>query len=446
MSDLTDAQTGALTQLIARCPDTVLAKLEGAMAGMAGARAASVRLMFTEEIRDRQRRDQVFRPLLALFRPRADTMAGVTFPPALLAALWGAAKKNEPELLVQLDRDDDLSRMIADRLCFTAASALRDDGAAIWPQGTPTQREALARMLDVAGIARATVRRLPEWQGRVSPDAAADMKLAFRQAASIGMDGAQRLMEVYFAHLREGLQVLRLAEYASSLGNPPTTIADGPFADFVERVIDAVVKKTDQLVAFELSEGPQGVLTFRDRLHWVAQALGEIEMVVSPRPDSVWSRTLRSQKLRLSQMLSKSFEAADKAVDGLLPQERTALVGRMTRAVPRLMATMDDAQVEKARLLMGLLSVSRGPAMTLGCEAERRQTVEGITGRIADWADEALDRMNRGEAPDHGQLARRRLQVLIDLLQLAGAKEAARTVRRRLASAGAASRISLRQP
>lgn len=445
MAQLTAAQRVALTQLVARCPDTVLSKLELAVADMPGARAEAVRLMFTAELRDRLRRDQVFRPLLPLFQPRADEMQGLTFPAPLLAQLWKAAKRNEPELLVQLDRDDDLSRMIADRLCFTAAAAMRDHGPAIWPTGAPAHREALARILDVTGIARTTVRRLPEWQGRIAPDAAAELKLAIRQAAGIGLDGPARLMEIYFSHLREGLQVLRLANHASALGSPSTTLVDGPFSDFVERVIDCLVRKSDQLLAFTTEQGPQGVLDFRDRLHWVAAAMSEIDMVVSPRADSVWARTLRQQKLRLAQSLSERFKAADKMVDALLPQEKTALVGRMTRAAPRLVVALDDSEVEKARLLMGILSVSRGPANVLGCETERRQAVEGITGRISSWADEALDRLNRGEAIDGGQLARRRLQVLVDLLQLAGAKDAARTVRRRLANVGAASRVSLRR-
>lgn len=447
MTELTAAQRVALTQLVARCPDNVLGTLETAVAAMPGARAEAVRLLFSDEIRDRFRRNQVFGPLAPLFRTRDDDMEGLVFPPLLMGELWKAAKKNEPELLSPLDRDDDLSRMIADRLCFTAAAAMRDYGQAIWPQGTPTQREALARILDVTGIARTTIARLHDWQGRISGASAADMKLAFRQAAAVGLDGAQRLMEIYFAHLREGLQVLRLANHASALGNPPTTLTDGPFSDFVERVIDSLVRKTDRIVGFDLQEGPQGVLDFRDRLQWVSAALSEIDMVVSPRPDSVWARTLRHQKLRISQTLNEHFKTADKLVDTLLPQEKTTLVGRMTRVTPRLVAPLDDAEVEKARLLMGIIFISRGPAAVLGCESDRRQTVEGITGRISSWADEALDRLNRGEAADAGQMARRRLQVLVDLLQLAGAKDAARTVRRRLATAGAgaASGVSLRQ-
>jgi len=445
MAELTSAHRAALTEVIARCPDTILSQLELAVAAMSGPRAEAVRQMMAEELQDRQRRDLVFQPILPLFRARQDGLEAFTLPPRLLGDLWRAAKRNEPELLPQLDRDDDLSRMIADRLCNTAAAAIRDHGLKIWPGGTPQARMTLARILDVAGIARTTVRRLPDWQGRIGSEQAAEMKLAFRQAAAIGDDGLDCLMEVYFAHLREGLQVLRLASHAAALGTPSTTLAHGTFAPFVERVIKGIVDRADAVAAFDLAEGAQGVLAFRDRLHWLAAALNEFEVVLSPRPDSVWARTLRHQKMRLSVALTERFQMADKAVDALLPQEKTTLVGRMTRAVPHLVAVLDDAQVERARLLVGLLSTARGPAAVMGCESERRQTVEGLTGRISNWSGEALDRLYRADAADGGRIARRRLQVMVDLLQLAGAKDAARTVRRRLASLGAAPGVSLRQ-
>ena len=68
--------------------------------------------------------------------------------------------------------------------------------------------------------------------------------------------------------------------------------------------------------------------------------------------------------------------------------------------------------------------------------AERRQTAEGLTGRLATWADEAIERLNDGEAPDES-LARKRIALTAELLGLIGAREAQRTVRRRLTVAGA---------
>ncbi|MEG1452427.1 hypothetical protein [Brevundimonas sp.] len=438
MAELTPAHRVALGEVITRSPDHVLSLLESAVADMAGSRAEAVRLMMAEEIRDRLRRDQVLRPLLPLFRERVDGMQGFVLPVRLRDDLWRAAKRNEPELLPKLDYDDDLARMIADRLCQTAASALRDHGGKIWPGGTVESRQKLARILDVAGIARTSVKRLPDWQGRIDAEEAAELKLALRQAQAVGEDGPDCLMEIYYAHLREGLQVLRLAEHAAVLASPSSSLSQGTFSEFVDRVMAALVDKADFIVAFDLSEGPQGVLALRDQLHWLATALKEFEVVVVPRADSVWARTLRHQKLRLSMSLVERFKQADEAVDVLLPQEKTTLAGRMTRAVPHLSAPLDDERVEQARLLVGILSTTHGPAAAMGCESERRQTVEGIVGRISNWSGEALDLLNKNDVTDGGRLARRRLQVMVDLLQLAGAKDAARTVRRRLASLGAA--------
>ena len=445
MAELKSAHRAALTEVIARSPDRILSLLESAVGEMSGERAEAVRVMIAEEIQDRGRRDKVLRPLLALFRERQDGMEGFTLPPTLLPLLWTAAKRNEPELLPQLDRDDDLARMIADRLTNTAAAAVRDHGAKLWPGGTAEQRARLARMLDLAPTARTTLRRLADWQGRMGAEEAAEMKLAFRQAAAIGEDGPDCLMEIYFAHLREGLQILRLASHAAALETPSRFLSQGHYGLFVERVLAALVTKAEAVVGFDLAEGPSGVLKYRDNLQWIAAALQEFEMVVSPRPDSVWARTIRHQKLRLTTTLSDHFRRADDAVDALLPQEKSTLVGRMTRAVPHLTAPMDDKDVEQARLLVGMMFTARGPAAVIGCETERRQTSEGLVGRISNWSDEALDRLNRSAPDDGGQMARRRLQVMVDLLQLAGAKEAARTVRRRLSVLGASQGVSLRQ-
>jgi len=436
MAELTPAHRVALGEVITRSPDHILSLLESAVADMAGSRAEAVRLMMAEEIRDRLRRDQVLRPILPLFRDRVDGMQGFILPIRLRDDLWRAAKRNEPELLPKLDYDDDLARMICDRLCQTAAAALRDHGTKLWPAGTSDDRKRLARILDVAGIARTSLKRLPDWQGRIDAEEAAELKLALRQAQAVGDDGPDCLMEIYFAHLREGLQVLRLAEHAAALGSPSTSLSQGSYAVFVDRVMATLVEKADLIVAFDIAEGPNGVLAFRDRLNWLATALKEFDVVVVPRADSVWARTLRHQKLRLSMSLTERFKLADDAVDALLPQEKTTLAGRMTRAVPHLAAPLDDDGVERARLLVGVLSTTHGPAAAMGCESERRQTVEGIIGRISNWSGEALDLLNKHDVSDGGRLARRRLQVMVDLLQLAGGKDAARTVRRRLASLG----------
>ena len=188
MADLSVAQRAALAQLIAACPDRLLSQLDGLAAAMTGDRAWALRDMVEAERLDRRRRDAAFAPLSPLFRPRDDGLDGLSFPATVPARLWRLATRNEPELLPQLDRDDELSRMVADRLCLSAASAVRDQTQAVWPGATTEQAAELAACFDLAGLARRCLDYLEAWMGRPGSAATAELKLALRQAASIAKD------------------------------------------------------------------------------------------------------------------------------------------------------------------------------------------------------------------------------------------------------------------
>lgn len=445
MADLSVAQRAALAQLIERCPDRVLSQLSSLAGTMAGDRATALRDMIEVEALDRRRRDIAFGPLLPLFRPRPDGLPGLDFPPAVLGRLWRCATCNEPELLPQLDRDDHLSRMIADRLCLSAASALRDRPEDVWPDAGPGGADDLAACLDLAAVARRALPHLPDWIGRSGPEAAAELRLALRQAVAIAPDGAGRLMELIFAHLEDARLILRVASLAAPGGGcdprREAPLGESDWAVFIDRILFALARRAAQAAAFDPA-GPQADLdAFQADLDWCAETLAEIDVALPLRAESAWGKAVRQARLKIARSLSESFSAAEKAVDAVLPVERAALAGRMTRPTPRLDGPLEASAVQRARTLSALVGVVRGAAAVFGCEAERRQTVEALTGRLAAWADEAMERLNDGQAVDQA-VARQRIALTAELLGLVGAREASRTVRRRLMAAGAASRVS----
>lgn len=449
MADLSAAQRAALAQLVACCPDPLLAQLTAVTGAMTGARAWRVRELVEAEALDRRRRDVVFAPLLPLFSARADGLPGLSFPAAVLPRLWRAATRNEPELLPQLDRDDELSRMVADRLCLSAASAVRDDPR-VWPSGTDAQRAELAGCLDLAGLARRGGGLIEAWLGRPGPEEAAELKLLMRQASAIADDGAPRLMALFYARVPDGTLGLRLVAQAASAGGRGALLADSEMAGFVDGVVEALIERAGRIAAFDPAEGAASLATLRSALTWCAEALNEIDVTLAPRPDSAWGKAARQARLKTALKLSELFSAAEAATARVLPVERTALVGRMTRPAPRADAPIDEAAAEQARVLLAVVAAVRGPAAVFGCEAERRQTAESLTGRLATWADEALERLNAG-AFGNEALARRHIALTAELLNLVGAREAGRTVRRRLtvaapdpAGAAAAPRASHR--
>ncbi|MEN5113881.1 hypothetical protein ABE453_07645 [Brevundimonas diminuta] len=444
MADLSVAQRAALAQLIERCPDRVLSQLSGLAGTMAGDRSAALRDMIEVEALDRRRRNIAFGPLLPMFQPRADGLPGVGFPTVVLGRLWRSAIRNEPELLPQLDRDDDLSRMIADRLCLSAAFALRDRAGEVWPEEATAQAQELAACLDLAATARRALPHLPDWINRSGPEAAAELKLALRQAAGIAPDGASRLLEIIFAHLEDARLILRIAVLAAPGGRElsvETALGESELGLFVDRILLALARRAAQAAAFDPTGSGADLDAFKADLDWCAETLAEIDVVLPLKADSAWGKAVRQARLKMALSLSERFSAAERAVDAVLPVERTALVGRMTRPAPRLDGAVEAAAADRARALAALVGLVRGPAAVFGCEAERRQTAEALTGRLAAWADEAMERLNDGQAADEAA-ARKRIILTAELLGLIGAREAARTVRRRLMASGAASRAS----
>ncbi|HEY1071999.1 hypothetical protein [Brevundimonas sp.] len=437
MADLSVAQRAALAQLIAACPDHLLSQLEALAAAMTGDRAWALRDMVEAEGLDRRRRDAAFAPLSPLFRPRADGLEGLSFPSGVPARLWRSATRNEPELLPQLDRDDELSRMVADRLCLSAASAVRDQGEALWPGASVDQAAELAACFDLAALARRSLSFLESWLGRPGPEATAELKLALRQAASIAPDGAARLMEIYFAHLTDARLMLRLVAQATPAAGRETVVGESELAVFVDRVVTALAHRAAEAATFDPAAPGADAALLKADLDWCAETLAEIDMTLPLRADSAWGKAVRQARLKIALRLSELFSAAEKATGKVLPVERAAMAGRMTRPAPRLDEAADPEAAAKAKALAAVIGLVRGPATVFGCEAERRQTAEGLTGRLATWADEALERLNDGEAPDEG-IARKRIALAAELLGLIGAKEAARTVRRRLGVAGTA--------
>lgn len=272
--------------------------------------------------------------------------------------------------------------------------------------------------------------------GRPGSPATAELKLALRQAASIAPDGATRLMEVLFAHLTDARMMLRVVAHATPVAGRETFLGESELAVFVDRVVTALAQRAAQAAAFEPTDEGADPAMLKADLEWCAETLSEIDVSLTLRTDSAWGKATRQARLKIAVRLSELFSAAERAAVAVLPVERTAMVGRMTRPAPRLDQAVDPVAAGQARALLAVIGLVRGPAAVFGCEADRRQTAEGLTGRLSTWADEAIERLNDGEAPDEA-IARKRIALTAELLGLIGAKDAQRTVRRRLTVAGA---------
>ncbi|HEY0103733.1 MAG TPA: hypothetical protein VGB60_09720 [Brevundimonas sp.] len=436
MAGLSVAHKVALAALLERCPDAMLRTVSSAVGGLPGERAEELRVMLAEETRDRVRRAFVLAPLAPMFRQRADGIAALTFPPAVLARLWKAASGREPHLLPQLDGEEP-SIAVADRICLAAASAARDHPGLIWPGADRDAGPAdLAACLDLAHMARRGLSSLEVWLKRPDDDQVAELRILLKDCATIREDGAERLLEILFAHLEDAVLILRIVTQTSAAVDQEGFLSASELAGFVDRLIAGVEARAVRIAAFKPGADAARVQDVMADLTWCANVLGELDVTLALDTQSPWGKSVRDGRVAIAARLSGLLRAADKAVDQALPWERVQTAGRMTRKAPHLNAPVSGETVQAARNLLRLVGSVRGPASTFGCEADRKTLVETLTARLSDYADQALRMVNDGEAGDEAH-AMKLIAFTAQCLDLIAAKEAARAVRRRAAVAGA---------
>ncbi|NJC40179.1 hypothetical protein GGQ87_000437 [Brevundimonas alba] len=442
MSGLSVAHRVALAALIEQAPDPMLAKLSSVAIALPGERAVELGDMLLEESLDRARRRLVLAPLLPMFRPRADGVEAMTFPPAVLPRLWKAGSTREPALLPRLDREGSDAIAVCDRICLAAAAAVRDRPDLVWPADLqPDRREQgladLAACLDLAHLARRGLPSLEVWLKRPDGDQIAELRLLLKDCAGVHLDGAQRVLEMLFSHLDDAVLILRIVTQSSCAAGREGFLSASELSGFVERLIAGVDARVARIAAFRPGSELATVEPIIDDLTWCANVLNELDVTLTLNPLSLWGKSVRDARVSIAGQLSGFLRAADRAVDRALPLERIQTSGRMTRKAPLLSAPVQGEGVQAARNLLKLVGAVRGPASIFGAEADRRKLVESLTDRLTDYADQALLLINDGEAADEVN-ALRLVELAARSLDLIDAKDAARTVRRRAAVAGAA--------
>ena len=445
MADLSVAHRAALAQVIERVPDRTLSQLGLAAAGMPGDRARTLETMLVDEIQDRKRRARAMACLAPMFRARPDGVASTTFPAAVLPRLWKIASAREPDLLPMLDSDDDREAgqvaVVCGRICVAAAAAVRDRPETVWPEGDekPEIRQAglteLASCCDLGPLVNHGLPSLKTWVGRPNEDHLAELRLLVRDSAAIAPDGAQRLLEVLFAHLAEAALILRLVVHSSSAAVQECFLSESELAVFVDRLIAAIDTRVARIATFRTGAGRDPMATLKADIAWVAGVLAELDSTIQLHPGSAWGKRARDARQRINQTLSGMLGAAEKAVDRAMPLERIKTSGRMTRMAPKLDDAIDVEARDEAAAALALLGAIRTSAQIFGCEARRFQVVQGLTERLTTYADMALEAVNAGDVIDEvGGIER--IETCAHFLELIDAKDAARTVRRRVAVAG----------
>lgn len=450
MAGLSVAHLAALAQMIERVPDATLAKLSVAVGTMPGEKALELSQILADETTDRKRRLRVMGPLMPMFRARPDGVAAIRFPAAVLPRLWKAASAREPELLVKLD-DDPLTGVLNDpataatvaaRICLAAAAVVRDRPEVVWPNdgASEADRDAalavLAGVCDLAPLAAKGLPSLAVWTGRASEDRLAELRILVRDAAAVAPEGAQRLLEILFAHLDDASRILRLVVHASTAAGREVFLFDSELAVFVTRLIKTVEDRVARIATYRGDGGPDPFAVLRDDIAWCSAVLSELDMTIQMQPGGVWGKQARDARMRINAALHKLLSKAEATVEKALPTEKVQGSGRIARTTPMLDTPVTPEAREAAFASLALVRAVRTSAGVFGSETLRYQVLQSLTDRLATYADQALDRINRNDVPDVEQ-ARRIVMMVADFLTTLEARDEARTVRRRVAVAGA---------
>ena len=388
------AKKAAMVRMVVeKSPDSVLERLRAALAGTSG-RLAEVRQMVEAERERRRAMNFAFRPLMAL--PKHGD--GGHFPTEVRDRLWAEINELQPGLVEMLD-DRRLAEGAADKICGVAAGLLRDDPNA-WSEVDALD---LASDFDLVTRLRDLPDLLPELTGRPSDEAVTHFRLVLRDAQAMHEDGVMRVLRILSAHLAaHPAQTLRLVALSAPNAEQEAVIEGSELSALVEGLITRSEAAGEVYLSLDPASASEAEVKAADRkLHLAVEILAEVALTLQLRPGGAWATRQRTLRRRLTDRAVHDMKAALKA----------------------------EAQ-RRLILFAGL----KAAAAILGCAAEKARIGETLELRLADYVEEALDRLNDGEIEDRARAARL-VERAADFLERLGDSTLATAARRRLAAA-----------
>ena len=245
------------------------------------------------------------------------------------------------------------------------------------------------------------------------------------------------MLEIMFAHLGDASLILRLVVHSSKASAKEGFLSESEMAGFVNRLITEVEARVARIASHQPGAKADPGPGVRADIAWCAETLGELDVTLQLDPEGAWGKQARDARERINGTLSKTLRTLDKALDRLMPSKTVKTTGRMTRQTPDLEAEAPPLEaVQAVIVLLTLLGAIRTAAQVFGCESLRSQLVQSVTERTTLYVDQVIEAVNAGDAPDQRK-SLAMIETLAKCLLLIDATEAARTIRRRAAAAGA---------
>ncbi len=444
MAVIADQRLALLKGLVKALPQPALRSLELALGMTNDAAMAEVRELISTELEFRLTRDVIFAPYMPLFRPRSDGLMGTEFEMWLINNIWRELELREPELYAQSRyaqrglRPEDPLPVVFFRLVHAAADMCRDTPERLLrakPDADDlAEIKEFGHYLALYRIVAAAVQQLPEYLGRIDAEKAAALRLLFKDASDLNLESGYRFMEVLFANLEDGAQIIKLVATVSDRPND-RFLGHSELADFGDRIVDLIETQMDDLRAFTGSRGKDRIdlsLAGARVVHILTQIQSFGHYVELSR-DGPWGKRITGAQQALASIVEAQLKGAENTAMEALPTRTDKIGARVKKEVPDFTAGLRPDAFKRARDVLMFIHQIRNMALAGGFASQHSKVLQAIEGHMDAYFADLLSVANGRDAFDAEALTQA-FERITDMIAALCGEEKAAVARRRVAS------------
>jgi len=443
MGAISDSRLHLVRGLIRTLPQASLRSLELALGLTRDAPLVEVRELITAELEFRHVKEAVFAPFLPLFQRREDNINGVEFESWILDNIWSTLEVREPDIYQQARyalrgwrAEEDPVPVPFFRLVTAGAAICRESPQDVM-RAKPRKDDAaeiaeFANYLDLHRILRTALKRLPDFMGRIDAEKAAALRLMFKDACDFNDESGYRFLEVLFANLEDGAQIIKFVATVSDRPND-RFLAGSELADFGERILDIIDERVADLKALMGGKGAGNLGTAGARISQCLAQMQSFEHYIELSRDGPWGKRIADGHKVIAELVEAHLKSAERTVSDALPMKTERVYGRMKRDVPRIEQPAKPEVIERARHVLQFVRDIRSTAASGGYASLHAKTLQGLEGVLDAYFEELLGLAN-GEDPIDTEAAMAAFETVTDLMETLCGEEKAQVARRRIAS------------
>jgi len=423
-------------------PVRALLSLERALGLTEDAALGEVHDMVSMELENHDIKAMIFRPYMAMFEPRDDGLAGVRLPNWLLDRLWKALETHEAPLFARLQADirgysqsDPLPPVFGD-VIEAGARRLRQQPETVLPEGYDAEDQAqmadFAAYLDIYATAREAVRRMPEWLGRLTAEKAVAIRIMFKDAGRLVEDGGLRWLEVVYANLDDGADIMAFVGIASDRASD-RFLSQSELAVFGTRLLEAADMAQRRMVA--LMRTPEGLAEAAEMLLQALHLTQAMEDAIELTKDGVWGQAVARIRQSVAGQVEAQIGRVQEAIERAFPQTTVRHYGRVVGTVPVVEAPLEKTLAE-ALALCSFCNHIRSGAAQGGYVLRLTQALEGGEAYVSAYLEALLEVRSQADDGQKTVMAGQ-FEALIRLSEILCGPKKAQLARRRVASSAA---------